>query len=337
MERFEVGHFTDRRGLTGCTVVLCPQGCRAGIDVRGSAPGSRETELLRPGNLVEAIHAVLLTGGSAFGLDAAAGVMRYLEERGAGFATPAGPVPLVVAAVLYDLDLGDPHARPDEQAGWAACEAAALDGELEQGSVGAGTGATVGKAFGPQRRMKGGLGVAYGRLAGGRAMAAVAAVNCVGDVYEWPGGKWLAGAWDREARRPVAAVPEAARGWPAGERAAGTAAEPARDPLLGPGQATTLACVLTDLPLTGADLTKVAQMAHDGLARAIRPAHTLWDGDTIVALSGGEGVLYDGGARALVVSEAGSLAADLVAQAIARGVRAAEGLGGVPAWRDLQG
>lgn len=319
-------------------MVLCPEGCRAGIDVRGSAPGSRETELLRPGNLVEAIHGVLLTGGSAFGLDAAAGVVRYLEKRGAGFATPAGRVPLVVAAVLYDLDLGDPLARPDEQAGWAACEAAALEGTLAEGSVGAGTGATVGKGFGPERRMKGGLGVAWARLPGGRAMAAIAAVNCVGDVYEWPGGRWLAGAYDRAARRPVAAVgpAEAAQRPDAAEPVTGETGEPARDPLLGPGQATTLACVVTDLPLSGADLTKVAQMAHDGLARAVRPAHTLWDGDTIVALSSGAGELYDGRARALAVSEAGSLAADLVAQAIGRGVRMAEGLGGVPALRNLR-
>ena len=343
-EGIRVGHATDRAGATGCTVLLCPQGCRAGVDVRGSAPGTRETDVLRPGNLVGAVHAVLLTGGSAFGLAAATGVARYLESRGAGFPTPGGPVPVVAAAVLYDLDLGDARARPDEAMGWAACQAAEAGGPPEEGSVGAGTGATVGKLFGREHRMKGGLGVAQVPLRGGYRVAAVAAVNAVGDVYDPDSGRWLAGAWNRQARRPLAlagrelagagadgGVDGGARGRPDGRVDGGA------DPVLGPGQATTLACVVTDLPLDGADLTKVAQMAHDGLARAVRPSHTLWDGDTIFALCTGQGELYGGRPRAAAVSEAGAAAAQAVAEAIARAVRLAEGLAGVPAYRDVQG
>lgn len=356
LDGVRIGHATDRAGVTGCTVLLCPQGCRAGVDVRGSAPGTRETDVLRPGNLVGMVHAVLLTGGSAFGLAAAEGVARYLEAREAGFPTPAGPVPIVAAAVLYDLDLGDARARPDEAMGWAACQAAEGDGPPEEGSVGAGTGATVGKLYGREHRMKGGLGVAQVRLSGGYRMAAVAAVNAVGDVYDPADGRWLAGAWNRRTRRPLApaghglAEVGAGGGVGAGDGAGagggvgarveaeadGRVEGPAQPPL-GPGQATTLACVVTDLPLEVADLTKVAQMAHDGLARAVRPPHTLWDGDTIFALSTGRGKLYGGRARPLAVSEAGVAAAEALAGAIVRAVRLAESLAGVPAYRDVQG
>ena len=328
LEGVRIGHATDRAGATGCTVLLCPQGCRAGVDVRGSAPGTRETDVLRPGNLVGVVHAVLLTGGSAFGLAAATGVARYLESRGAGYPTPAGPVPIVAAAVLYDLDVGDARARPDEAMGWAACQAAEGGGPPEEGSVGAGTGATVGKLFGREHRMKGGLGVAQVSLRGGYRMAAVAAVNAAGDVYEPASGRWLAGAWSRQTGRPLASARQDLPEAPAG----GGAELP-----LGPAQATTLACVVTDLPLDGTDLAKVAQMAHDGLARAVRPSHTLWDGDTVFALSTGRGELYAGRPRAMAVSEAGAAAAQAVAEAIVRAVRLAEGLAGVPAYRDVQG
>ena len=302
-------------------MLLFPEGAAAGVDVRGSAPGTRETDVLHPGNLVERIHAVLLTGGSAFGLDAASGVMAWCEEHGIGFETPAGRVPIVVGAVIYDLDLGNPTRRPGPAEGRAACEAAMRCGVAEAavlcGNVGAGTGATVGKRFGPRHRMKGGLGVSSARMPSGHAMMAVAVVNCVGDVVDPDTGAWLAGAYDREAGRPLKGT------FP-------------QTPPLGPAQATTLACVVTDLPLGGADLHKVAVMAHDGIARAVRPAHTLFDGDAVFAVSTGQG---SGGTelpRALVVSQAGALAADLVAAAIRSGVLCARALGGVPAAADIR-
>ena len=333
-----IGHASDRQAATGCTVILCPAGCTAAVDVRGGAPGTRETDVLRPGNLVGRVHAVLLTGGSAFGLAAATGVMRYLEQRGAGFPTPAGPVPIVAAAVLYDLDVGDGRVRPDEAMGWQACLDAERDGPLQEGSVGAGTGATVGKLFGAAYRMKGGLGVATAELSSGFRLAAVAAVNAAGDVVEPDRGLWVAGAWNPTARRPLGPRRPP---WEAGETPGpteagkpGQAAQPLAPP--GPGQSTTLACVVTDLPLDGADLARVAAMAHDGLARVLRPAHTLWDGDTVFALSCGSGPLYAGRPRALAVSEAGAAAAYAVAEAVVRAVRLAESLAGVPARRHLE-
>ncbi|NLG68240.1 MAG: P1 family peptidase [Firmicutes bacterium] len=317
-----IGHWTDAEAATGCTVLLFPRGAAAGVDVRGSAPGTRETAVLTAGNLVDRIHAVLLTGGSAYGLDAASGVMAWCEEQGVGFETPAGRVPIVVAAVLYDLDLGDPSRRPGPAEGRAACRAATSSHPASAatmlGNVGAGAGATVGKRAGPAHRMKGGLGVAWGRLASGEAMAAVVAVNAVGDVVDPRTGEWLAGAYDRERRRPL---PE----WGA------TASPP-----LGPGQATTLACVVTALPVEGPDLTKVATMSHDGIARAVRPSHTLFDGDAVFAGSVGEGPRYGGLPRAVAVSQAGALAADLVTEAIVAAVRSARGVAGVPSMSDIR-
>ncbi|WP_324718164.1 P1 family peptidase [Carboxydochorda subterranea] len=317
-----MGHWSDPQSATGCTVLIFPRGAVGAVDVRGSAPGTRETDVLRPGNLVARIQAVLLTGGSAFGLDAASGVMAWLEERGWGFETPGGPVPLVVGAVLFDLDIGDGRRRPGPGEGRAACEDALREGlaPARQGNVGAGCGATVGKLWGPAYRMKGGLGVAGGQLPGGFAMAAVAAVNCAGNVVDPATGRWVAGAWDRERRAPVS-----------GEPAAGA---------LGARQATTLAAVVTDLPLSSADLQRVASMAHDGIARAVVPAHTLWDGDTIFALStrepGSDGTRpYGGMDRAYAVSAAGQTAAELVALAILHGVRAAQALFGTPAAGDI--
>lgn len=317
-----MGHWSDPDAGTGCTVLLFPEGAAAGVDVRGSAPGTRETDVLTPGNLVERIHAVLLTGGSAFGLDAASGVMAWCEEHGFGFETPGGRVPIVVAAVIYDLDFIGPARRPGPAEGRAACEdamrAGAADDPARCGNIGAGTGATVGKLFGPEHRMKGGLGVATRRLPSGHSLAAVAVVNCVGDVVDPQSGTWLAGAYDRAARRPLG-------GWAAPQAP------------LGPARSTTLACVVTDLALQGADLHKVASMAHDGIARAVRPAHTLFDGDAVFALSTGSGPLYGGLPRPLAVSWCGAMAADLVAAAIRVGVLSARALGGVPCAADVAG
>ncbi len=311
-----VGHYTDREGITGCTVVLCEGGAVGGVDVRGSAPGTRETDLLRPMNLVQEVHAVLLTGGSAYGLDAAAGVMRWLEERGVGFDVGVGVVPIVPAAVLFDLALGDPQARPDAEAGYQACQAAA-DGPVPEGSVGAGTGATVGKLLSPKFAVKSGLGTASVKIGKGIVVGAIAAVNSFGDVVDPDSGAILAGT-----RKPVV----------------GGFVNTARRMQGDLGQTilslanTTLAVVATDACLTKEGVNKVAQMAHDGLARVIRPVHTMFDGDTIFALSTGKSSKKP---READVSVIGTAAADVLARAVVRAVQRAESLGGLPAAGDL--
>ncbi len=307
-----VGHDTDLEGATGCTVVLTPQGAPCGVDVRGAAPGSRELALLKPGRLVQAVHAVLLTGGSAFGLAAADGVMRWLEERGHGFDTGVAKVPIVPAAVLFDLAIGNPQARPGPEAGYRACENASRD-PVPEGNVGAGTGATVGKLLGPRYAMKGGLGSASVRIGRGVTVGALAAVNALGDVVEPQTGRILAGT-----RRPVVGnfldTAKAMRG-DLGQTILGM-------------MNTTLVVVATDARLNKAELTILAGMAHDGLARAVRPAHTMLDGDTVFALSTGD--------RKANLSAVGAAAADVVAEAIVRAVRTAERLHGVPAAADLK-
>ncbi len=308
-----VGHYSDYAGATGCTVVLCPEGAVGGVDVRGGAPGTRETELLGPMRLVEQVQAILLTGGSAFGLGAADGVMRYLEERGYGHPVRDIKVPIVPAAVLFDLGLGDPRVRPDAEAGYAAC-LAATQGEIPEGSVGAGTGATVGKLLGMEWAMKGGLGTASERLKGGGIVAALVAVNALGDVV------------DARSRTPLAG----ARNPQTGGLLDTLAALKARPSVAPPPNNTTLGVVATNAPLSVAEANKVAQMAHNGLALAIRPAHTRFDGDTIFALS-----LPERGIEPLEVSLVGALAAELVAQAVVRSIQAAESLHGIPAARDM--
>jgi L-aminopeptidase/D-esterase-like protein len=294
-----VGHFTDLEGATGCTVVLAPpEGAIAGVDVRGTAAATLATEALRPGGLVERAHAVLLTGGSAFGLAAGVGVLQWLEERGIGFEIGPVRVPIVVGAVLFDLLCGSSTARPDPDAGYAACEAAA-DGPVGEGSIGAGTGATVGKQFGTEWSTKGGLGTASTRI--GRAtVGAIAAANSVGDVID-----------------PTTGGVVATNRKQAGE------ASPAP-----PG--TTLAVVATDAELTREQATVVASMAHDGIARATRPSHALQDGDTVF-------VLATGGAGTADLTAIGHAAAVTTSQAIVRAVRGATGLAGIPAVSDLAG
>lgn len=278
-----VGHWTDPVGQTGCTVVLAPDGAVGGVDVRGAAPGTRETDALRPGMLVDRIHAIVLAGGSAFGLAAADGVMRYLEERGAGF--PVGPlrVPIVAGAVLFDLLTGDPAARPDAAAGYAACRSAGSD--PMSGAVGAGTGATVAKAGGAPPR-PGGLGVAACR-AGSAIVTAVMAANSAG------------GIWDDERHEWITPL--------AGQGGAPAAA---------PGGNTTIGVVVTDALLTREQASRVATVAHDGIARAVRPAHTMLDGDTVFCLA--TGAVTDAPVFQVEVA-----AAEAVARAIALGVRAA--------------
>lgn len=299
----KVGHFTDPRRPTGCTVVLCEAGATCGVDVRGAAPGTRETDLLRSENLVEQVHAVLLTGGSAFGLDAAGGVMRWLDERGHGLAVGPARVPIVPAAVLFDLWIGDATVRPDAAAGHAACCAASTD-PPEQGSVGAGAGASVGKLFGIERAMKGGIGTASITV-GAVTVAALIAVNATGDVIDPDGGAIVAGTRGADGR-PRSAAQAIARG----ELPACTVA----------GTATTIGVIATDASLTKPQANKLATMAHDGLARSINPIHTMADGDTLFALAtGASGLPGD-------MSVLGTLAAEVTARAVLNAVRSATGL-----------
>ncbi len=315
----KVGHFTDPRRPTGCTVVLTEEGAVGGVDVRGAAPGTRETDLLDPSNLVDRVHAVTLSGGSAFGLEAATGVMRWLEERGIGF--PAGParVPIVPAAILFDLAMGDHRIRPDAAAGHAAC-AAATEQAPEEGSVGAGAGATVGKLFGLPRGMKGGIGTASARV-GRVTVGAIVAVNAVGDVLDPATGTVLAGARDApDGRRRIGAAAAVARG--------------EGPPALQAGMATTIGVVATDAQLTKAQARRLAQVAHDGLARSINPVHTMWDGDTLFALATGKAAVT-GNMMTLSV-----LAAQVVEAAVLRAVLKARAVAGagvpnLPAAADL--
>ena len=267
----QVGHWTNLEAATGCTVVLCTQGAVAGVDVRGGAPGTRETDLLDPLCVVERVHAVLLGGGSAFGLAAADGVMQWLEERGIGYNVGVAKVPIVPAAILFDLGLGSASVRPTAASGYAACKAA-NDGAVAQGNVGAGAGATVGKLLGPLRAMKGGLGCASRQIEGGVIVAALVAVNAVGNIVDPQTGQVIAGARAVNGNGFVADPALLSH-------SASSIAEMAA------GMNTTLAVVATNAALGKAGATKVAQMAHDGLARAIRPVHTHFDGDTVFALS----------------------------------------------------
>jgi L-aminopeptidase/D-esterase-like protein len=280
---FQVGHWTDPVGRTGCTVVIAPDGAVGGVDVRGAAPSTLSTDTLRPGTLVDQIHAILLTGGSAYGLDAAGGVMRYLEEHGIGYELASVRVPIVSGAVIFDLPVGDPTARPDCDAGYAAC-AAATD-QPATGSVGAGTGASVAKGGDASQARAGGVGIAGARV-GEATVAAVMVVNAVGGIWDDERQEWIAEftSWDRVSA-------------------------------LVPGANTTIGAVLTDALLTKEQANRVATVAHDGIARAIRPSHTMYDGDTIFCLSSGRvAAAYD----AIEVAAAGC-----VARAIADGVRRA--------------
>jgi L-aminopeptidase/D-esterase-like protein len=318
----EVGHYTDGRRPTGCSVVLARAGAVGGVDVRGAAPGTRETDLLSPVNTVDVVHAVLLAGGSAFGLDAATGVMRWLEMRGVGVDVGAARVPIVPAAVLFDLMVGDARIRPDAQAGFAACEAASRQPPLE-GNVGAGAGASVGKVFGHERAMKGGIGTAS-VTAGGVTVGALIACNALGDVVDPDTGRVIAGARTADGQR----LQDTRRALLAGERPI---------PILA-GTNTTIGVVATDAALSKTQVNRLAQVAHDGLARAINPVHTVADGDTLFALATGHHTTHPG---MMVLA---TLAAEAVARATVRAVLAAQGITAVdahgqrlhlPAARDL--
>lgn len=310
----KVGHFTDSRRPTGCTVILVEESAVAGVDVRGAAPGTRETDLLDPVNTVQAVHAIVLAGGSAFGLDAASGVVRYLEERGIGYNAGVAKVPIVPAAILFDLGVGDAKIRPDAEAGYRACKAASANAPAE-GNVGAGAGATVGKLFGMSRAMKSGIGTSAIKLESGVTVGAIVAVNAVGDVFDPSICKPIAGARTKDGKSLVNAMAAIIGGDPL-------------PPLL-TGTATTIGVVATDAVLTKAQAKKVAQMAHDGLARAINPVHTAADGDTIFGLATGKSTKPGN------VTLIGALGAEAMSRAIVRAIRAARGIAGLPSASDM--
>jgi L-aminopeptidase/D-esterase-like protein len=313
-----VGHAQNDEALTGCTVVLCEKGAVGGVDQRGGAPGTREVDALHPLHLVSKVHAVVLAGGSAFGLDAATGVMRYLEERGVGFDTRVVKVPIVPAAILFDLGVGRSDIRPDAAMGYQACQNATSEPPAE-GNVGAGTGATVGKILGPALCMKSGVGTASLEIGVGVIVGAIAAVNSLGDVIDPSTGQIIAGARSKD----VGPIHIGSQGYFAdtlkvmqtliGRTALG----------FGSKGNTVIGVVATNAKLDKERANKVAQMAHDGLARAIRPAHTMVDGDTIFAIATGE--------HNADVNIVGAFAAEVFTQAILRAVRAAKPVAGIPA------
>ncbi len=315
VQGIKVGHFTESRRPTGCTVLIFEKGATAGVDVRGSAPGTRETDLLNPTNSVQQVQAILLAGGSAYGLDAATGVVRYLEEHGLGFHLGSVTVPIVPAAILYDLEVGDPKIRPTAESGYKACQAATTS-RVAWGNVGAGAGATIGKMFGPQAAMKSGIGTASIRVGKtGIVVAAIVAVNAVGDVIDPRTGKIIAGARKPDGTGFRDSMAQIREGYQV-ELLAGTN--------------TTIGVVATNAAFDKTQMTKIAQMAHDGLARTINPAHTLSDGDTIfAAATGAISARANHGAI-------GALAADVMAQAVLRAVKSAHGLPGLPSWSDLR-
>jgi L-aminopeptidase/D-esterase-like protein len=316
VEGLSVGHHTLEEKPTGCTVILAEDGAVASVDVRGGGPATRETDLLDPSAMVQEVHAIVLTGGSAYGLDVAGGVMQFLEERAVGFGIGGGVVPIVPAAALFDLPIADMfHLRPGPDCGYRAA-AAAGPGPVAEGNVGAGAGATVGKLRGSQRGMKGGLGTASIRLPDGLVVAALAAVNPLGDVVDPETGRVVAGVRTEDGRALADARTLLRSGAPL---------EPAR-----PGHNTVLGVVATNAALSQAQARKMAQMAQDGLARAIFPSHTPFDGDTVFALATGR---HESAPNLTVI---GGLAAEVLSAAIVRGALEARGIPGYPAARDLR-
>jgi L-aminopeptidase/D-esterase-like protein len=318
----KVGHAHDGEALTGCTVILCERGAVGGVDQRGGAPGTRETDPLRPMHLVQKVHAILLSGGSAFGLDAASGVVRFLEERGVGFNVRVAKVPIVPAAILFDLGIGRADVRPDAAMGYAACINASNDRPAE-GNAGAGMGATVGKILGMGRAMKCGLGTASVRLGRGVYVGAIVAVNPFGDVIDPSSGSILAGA------RPAQVGPVRIGGQGRFADTLKVMKSLAGKTVLRFGSRgnTVIGVIATNARLSKEEANKVAQMGHDGIARSIRPAHTMLDGDTLFALSTGR--------RQADVNIVGAFGAEVIALAVVRAVLSASAAGGLPAAKDL--
>jgi L-aminopeptidase/D-esterase-like protein len=311
----EVGQAQDDEALTGCTVILCRKGAVAGVDVRGGAPGTRETDLLNPSTLVQKVHAVMLAGGSAYGLDATSGVMRYLEEKNIGLDTGVAKVPIVPAAILFDLMVGRPDVRPDAEMGYRAASSASSDAPAE-GNVGAGAGASVGKIYGPKSAMKTGVGTASINI-GGVVIGAIVAVNAFGDVIDSSIGRIVAGA--RSNKKDIAPDDE---GYFLDTLEVMKTLTGRMIFKVATKSNTVIGAIATDAKLTQAEATKVAQMAQDGLARTIRPAHTMLDGDTIFTLATGQ--------KKSDPTTVGAFAAEVMAQAILRGARNSTSAGNLP-------
>jgi L-aminopeptidase/D-esterase-like protein len=312
IDGLKIGHEQNFEAATGCTVVICEEGAVAGVDVRGGAPGTRETDLLDPVNLVEKINAVVLAGGSAFGLDASSGVMEFLEKRNIGFDVSVTKVPIVCSAVLFDLVIGSSKIRPDKQMGYSACINAYNEQEQFQGNIGAGTGATVGKILGPEFSMKGGLGI-YAVQIGKLKVGAIVAVNCLGDVVDPCSGKIIAGALNKEKS-----------GFANTESIMMDQYQEKSNLFSGN---TTIGIVATNAVLTKAQAKKISSMAHNGYARTMRPAHSLFDGDTIFTLGTGK---VDA-----EISVVGMLAANVIEQAILNAVKNAKSCYGYISYSDI--
>ena len=318
-----VGHAQDEQAMTGCTVVLCEGGAIGGVDQRGGAPGTRETDAMHPMHLVNEVHAVVLAGGSAFGLDSATGVVRYLEERGVGFDVRVARVPIVPAAILFDLGIGKADKRPDAEMGYQACLNASSDPPAE-GNVGAGTGATVGKILGFAGAMKSGIGTASLDIGNGIIVAAIAAVNVFGDVIDPQTGQIIAGA------RVVQKGPLKVGKGPYFADTLHVMKSLIGRSMLGfsARENTAIGIVATNAKLNKEQINKVAQMAQDGLARTVRPAHTMLDGDTIFALATGK--------RNADVNIIGAFGAEVFAQAVLRAVRKAKPAAGLPSATEVE-
>jgi L-aminopeptidase/D-esterase-like protein len=310
IEGIKVGHASDFKGYTGCTVILCEKGAVCGIDVRGSASGTRQVDALSVSHIVEQVHGILLAGGSSFGLDAASGVVRYLEERNVGFDVGVARIPIVPSAVIFDLGLGDPKARPTPDMGYEACLKAG--DAVEEGSVGAGTGATVGKIFEPSRAMKGGLGTSSLAMPDGLKVAALVVVNAFGDIVDNVTGKIIAGLRKSEDSSEFANTVKQIK-------------EGATKKQFGIVN-TTLGVVATNATFNKREITKIAQMAQGGLIKTISPVHTTFDGDLVFALATGE--------LEADINKVGVLAEFVLTEAIKRAVKKADGFGIIPAFRD---
>lgn len=305
----KVGQVENREGLTGCTVIICEEGAVCGVDVRGSAPGTRETDLLDPINMIQKVHAVVLSGGSAFGIESTCGVSKYLEDNNIGFDVGVAKVPIVVGAVLFDLAVGDPKCRPDIDMGYKAC-VVANDTELKQGNYGAGCGATVGKIKGPEYAMKGGIGSYSIKLENGLVVSALIAVNALGDIYE--NGKVIAGVMNNE-KTEILNTYEIMK---SGINKGGFNIDN-----------TTIGVVVTNAKLTKAECKKVSQMSHNGYAKSIFPIHTPHDGDTIFTLATGE-IEAD-------ITLLGSLATEVVEKSVINAIKNAESVKNIPAHKDI--
>lgn len=313
IEDIKLGHCHNEIGGTGCSVVICEKGATGGVDVRGGSPGTRETDLLNPSEMVDKINAVMLSGGSAFGLDASSGVMEYLENKNIGFDVTVTKVPIVCQAVLFDLPFGDYKVRPNKAMGFEACQNSEIYNDDINGNIGAGFGATVGKFLGLDYAMKGGLGT-YAIQAGDLKVGAIVAVNCLGDVIDPSNSNIIAGAYDREKNYFLNT-----------ENLIINSIENPKNPFKGN---TTIGIIVTNADFDKAQATKVASMAHNGYARTMRPAHTMFDGDTIFTMCTNK-VNAD-------VTTVGMIAAQVMEKAVLRGVKSAKGMFNVPSYSDIK-